>query len=215
MAIKVLPMVTDSPPPDNDEPKADGAAAAADAAPSPDDACPFPPADFYRAGNYQALDSVGYLMRRVLTSLSQRVQQRLEQHGLTHAQWMPLFKAHRGDATTVAELSRFCDTDPGAMTRMVDRLEAKGLMTRERSTLDRRVVHVGLTPEGERVAREIPAVLAQTLNEHLAGFSGDEYETLKQLLRRMLTNGQALQGVSAQDGEPPMPAAPTEAARKR
>ena len=67
---------------------------------------PAAPADFYRAENYTAEASVGYLMRRVLLSLTQHTGRRLEPVGLTHAQWAPLFKLKMGSASTVAELAR-------------------------------------------------------------------------------------------------------------
>ena len=75
--------------------------------------------------------------------------------------------------------------------RLLDRLEAKGFCRRQRSTDDRRVVRVELTPEGEVAAQEVPVVLAQVLNEHLAGFSKTEWSQLKDMLRRMVINGDA------------------------
>jgi DNA-binding MarR family transcriptional regulator len=78
------------------------------------------------------------------------------------------------------------------MTRAMDRLEAKGLVRRERSVEDRRVVLLALTPEGRKVARRVPAVLSDVLNGHLDGFSVAEWEQLQALLRRMVVNGQAL-----------------------
>ncbi len=91
----------------------------------------------------------------------------------------------------MAELARETQSDPGAMTRLLDRLEAKGFCRRQRSTDDRRVVRVELTPEGEVAAQEVPIVLAQVLNEHLAGFSKTEWSQLKDMLRRMVANGDA------------------------
>src|SRR3954468_5070118 len=111
---------------------------------------PKSPAKFYRAEGYSANESVGYLMRRVLMAITQDTDKRLEPHGLTHAQWGPLFKLRNGcGSATVAELAREMQMDPGAMTRLLDRLEAKGLCKRVRSTDDRRVVNLALTQEGE------------------------------------------------------------------
>ena len=53
------------------------------------------------------------------------------------------------------------DIDAGAMTRLIDRLAAKGLVERLRSSIDRRVVTLTLTPAGEAVAAHIPQVLAE------------------------------------------------------
>ena len=150
------------------------------------------PADFYRAADYGAEESVGYLMRRVVTGIAQGVDRRLEPVGLTNAQWMPLLKLHLGHAATVAELARGCQVDTGAMTRMLDRLEAKGLVRRIRSTADRRVVNIELTADGARAARQIPAALCEVQNAHLAGVSRAEWEALKATLLRMLDNSKAM-----------------------
>lgn len=155
-----------------------------------------PPASFYRADSYGAEDSVGYLMRRVVNGIAHGVDRRLEGVGLTNAQWVPLFKLYLKHAATAAELARGCQVDAGAMTRMLDRLEAKGLIRRLRSTDDRRVVNIELTAEGVQAAEQIPAVLCEVQNAHLAGVSRDEWLALKGTLRRMLENSIALQ-----DGE--------------
>ncbi|NUZ07077.1 MarR family winged helix-turn-helix transcriptional regulator [Piscinibacter koreensis] len=159
-------------------------------------ACPLNPADFYAATDYCTEESVGFLMRRVLIAVAAATDARLEPCGLTHAQWGPLFLLRREKASTVAELAREMQTDPGAMTRLLDRLEAKGLCRRERSTDDRRVVRIVLTPEGEAAADKVPVALSSVLNEHLAGFSEAEFQTLKNLLRRMLANAEALKAAA-------------------
>jgi DNA-binding MarR family transcriptional regulator len=104
-----------------------------------------------------------------------------------------MFKLFKGEASTAAELARESHIDAGAMTRMLDRLAAKGLIERARSETDRRVVHLKLTPEGEAAAEQVPHVLAQVNNEYLSGFNKAEWSHMKEFLQRMLTNGQRLQ----------------------
>ena len=149
------------------------------------------PATFYRADGYCAEESVGHLMKRVLGALMQEIDKRLEPEGLTHAQWKPLFMLRKAGGATVAEMARDLQIDPGAMTRMLDRLETKGLCRRARSTDDRRVVNLELTPEGERAADLVPVALAEVQNAYLAGFTRAEWQTLKGLLERMLDNAGA------------------------
>jgi len=153
---------------------------------------PSAPACFYRAAGYSTDESVGYLMKRVIMSITSAADRRLEPKGLTHAQWGPLFMLRRSRASTVAELARELNTDPGAMTRLLDRLECKGLCRRSRSTDDRRVVNIELTPEGEAAADHVPVELSQIMNEHLAGFTKAEWTQLKGFLRRMIENGEAI-----------------------
>lgn len=153
--------------------------------------------EFYRAADYAPEESVGYLMRRVLALVAQEVERQLETSDLTNAQWVPLFKLSMGQASTVAELARQCHLDAGAMTRLLDRLEAKGLCRRVRSVADRRVVNIELTDAGRIAAADIPVVLSRVQNAHLAGFSVQEFETLKGFLHRILGNARVSISTSA------------------
>ncbi len=132
------------------------------------------------------------MMRRIVSHISREVDHELEPLGLTNAQWVPLLKLHLGCGSTAAELARESDLDAGSMTRLLDRLEAKQLCRRVRSLDDRRVVHIELTAAGAATAEQIPAVLSRVQNTHLAGFSFEEWQTLKGLLRRVLTTAQTL-----------------------
>jgi DNA-binding MarR family transcriptional regulator len=156
------------------------------------------PAEFYAPDAYRADDSVGYLMKRVMASIMQQADKRLEPHGLTSAQWGPLLRIQKsGGRATVAELSRWLVMDAGAMTRLLDRLEKKGLCKRVRSTEDRRVVQVELTPDGEAAIAGAPQVLCDIMNAHLAGFSKSEWIALKSYLRRMVETGEAMRDADA------------------
>jgi DNA-binding MarR family transcriptional regulator len=148
--------------------------------------------DYYRPESYCAEESVGYLMRRVINAMSQAVDVQLyKPDSPTYPQWLPLHKLHMGKAQTVAELARECMLDAGSMTRLLDRLEAKGLCRRVRSVTDRRVVNIELTDEGRSAARQVPEVLCKVQNAYLTGFDPAEWEQLKAYLRRILDNTQA------------------------
>ena len=150
-------------------------------------------ASFYTPAQYRPDDSIAYLMKRLIGSFAAEVERQLDPRGLTNAQWVPLYKLYLGHGSTAAELARECQLDAGAMTRMLDRLEAKGLVRRARSSEDRRVVNLELTDEGRDAAGRIPEVLCQVLNAHLRGFSRDEWLQLKGMLGRMLDNAAVLQ----------------------
>lgn len=150
------------------------------------------PVQIYEAGSYCAEESVGYLMKRVLLSIAQQADKRLGEVDLTMAQWAPLMRMRQMGQVPVAELARWVNSDAGAMTRLLDRLEKKGLCKRVRSLEDRRVVLMELTPEGLAAIEHVPAVLAEVMNLHLAGFSKTEWQALKVYLGRMVDNGEAL-----------------------
>jgi DNA-binding MarR family transcriptional regulator len=148
---------------------------------------------FYDPDNYQPNESVGYMMRRILNMVTVEVDRELEPSDLTSAQWVPLLKLHMGSGSTVAELARGCQQDAGSMTRLLDRLETKGLVRRVRSNDDRRVVNLELTDGGRAAAKKIPAVLCGVLNAHMRGFTTEEWQLLKGMLRRILDNALAIQ----------------------
>lgn len=150
------------------------------------------PAVFYRPSTYPGDDSVGYLMKQVLLSIVSQADKRLAAHGLTNAQWAPLMRLRVTGDSTVAEMARWLHMDAGATTRLIDRLEKKGLCQRTRSTDDRRVVRVEITAEGLAATAQAPAVLSDIMNVHLAGFTETEWTQLVALLQRMRDNGEAL-----------------------
>lgn len=145
----------------------------------------------YRGDRYRIEDSVGYLMKLALSALRRRLDRQMAGHDLTGVQMLPLLLIGRGVCGTAAELARLNDIDAGATTRMLDRLEAKGLLKRARSAHDRRVVQIELTAAGRAIAERIPYALADTLNEALRDFSAAEVEALRGMLRRIVANTEA------------------------
>jgi len=144
--------------------------------------------DFYRGDEFPILQSVGYLLKQLRNTLDRVVDEEMTEHDLTGVQWGPLLMLQYGLGTTAADLARIGCVDTGAMTRMLDRLEAKGLVRRTPCPRDRRVTQLELTEEGRRLCREIPFGLARVSNGLLRGFTPEEFETLKNFLRRMLAN---------------------------
>lgn len=131
----------------------------------------------------------GRLLKLVFSSLVRSIDARMLPLELTAMQWEPLILLSLGRADTVAALARECHMDCGAMTRMLDRLEAKELVKRQRSESDRRVVHLALTDKGREAAAAIPPMVREELTRYLKDFSEDETRLLISMLQRMLDNG--------------------------
>ena len=147
----------------------------------------------YDGSCYDVTDSVGYQIVNLVGLMRREVEGRMVEHGLTDAQWKPLMMLETGRATTAFELAREMAADAGAVTRVLDRLEAKGLVERVRSETDRRVVHLRLTAAGREAASKVPHVLASVNNDFLRGFSEADWKQLRKLIERMTNNGCALQ----------------------
>ena len=106
---------------------------------------------FYKAESYRVESSVGYLVNKLAQTLGRELDRRMIDLGLTDAQWKPLLLLQQDACSTAADISRISCHDNGAVTRLLDRLQNKGLVQRLRSAEDRRVVNLALTEEGERI----------------------------------------------------------------
>ena len=100
------------------------------------------PCSLYDGRNYDLGDSVAHQLFSVMLQMRREVDRRMVQHDLTDAQWKPLWMLKLGRAGNAIELAREMGIDAGAVTRMLDRLETKGLIERVRSEADRRVVRL-------------------------------------------------------------------------
>jgi DNA-binding MarR family transcriptional regulator len=99
-----------------------------------------------------------------------------------------------GSVGTSADLCRLLHYDAGSMTRLVDRLEEKGLIRRERSRDDRRVVSLRVTSAGRALLPRLQDSAASVVQRMLTGFTALEVNHLRSFLGRMIENGQQGQG---------------------
>lgn len=77
------------------------------------------------------------------------------------------------------------------MSRLLDRLEAKGIVQRVRDDLDRHQVNVELTPKGSVLYPQILEIITRVYGQFLHGFSPAEAAQLQVLLQRLLDNRSA------------------------
>lgn len=133
--------------------------------------------------------SVGHLMGRARASMLSSLDAELAPFGLSGMQFAVLKHLSEGTARTAADLCRLMFHDTGAMTRILDRLEQKGLMRRERCREDRRVVFLRVAANGRALLPRLMVLATRVIDAHLAGFSAAEIEALKTYLGRMIENG--------------------------
>lgn len=142
----------------------------------------------YRAETYRVEDSVGFMIIRLRSALFATVDRQVAPWGVSSAQAAILIYIAHGRGNRAADIARDYNYDTGSMTRMIDRLVAKGLLKRARNEDDRRSVRLELTAKARKLTEKLPAVAARSLNRLLRGFSRSELDELKGLLGRMLTN---------------------------
>jgi DNA-binding MarR family transcriptional regulator len=130
--------------------------------------------------------SPGRMLRRINKLLMTRIEARFTDAELGFVEWMALKLVHDGVATNAGELARDIGINTGATTRLIDGLEANGLIERDRSCADRRVVRLRLTRAGTAKQREKIPLMVASWNELLAGFEQAEANRLIALLGKLL-----------------------------
>ena len=156
--------------------------------------------DIYDNASFQPGRHIGALVSRVkvemLAALDRELAQdkRLGALEMSAAQYIIVanLAAGPGEPKSAAELCKVISYDAGAMTRMLDRLEAKGLIRRTRSSQDRRLMNLELTEEGRAAYPRMREISMAIANRFLRGFTKAEARQLEGFLNRMLENAQGM-----------------------
>lgn len=147
---------------------------------------PRPP--LYTVDNYRQEESLGFLLHQAKLRLTQALDEKIGDLDITTAQWAVLKQIALRSGETATALCKCSGCDTGSMTRMLDRLEEKDLIRRERSTTDRRVVLLHVTDTGQALLPHIVPRVVEVLNQALADFTPDEHELARRLLSRIVAN---------------------------
>ena len=133
--------------------------------------------------------SLGMLFRHLRHGMRARLEHELEiaGHDLTFSQFVTLKKLADGIAS-VTDLARAAELNPGAMTRLLDRLEAKGLVSRVADPGDRRALHIHLTEAGIAIWSDIAQCGQRVHDRALAGMNDADRDQLLRLLERVRAN---------------------------
>ena len=142
----------------------------------------------YAIETFRPSQGIGAYIGRARRTIVEAIDQELAPLGMSHAQWIVVLLLGDGAAATAAELCKILIYNPGAMTRLLDRLARKGVLRRVRTRDDRRTVRLELTAEGRKLYPRILEALVQVFNRLLHGFSRSEVRRLQQLLKRMVAN---------------------------
>jgi len=136
--------------------------------------------------------SIGFLMGVVYRKITTLLMHRLKDYDITPDQWVVLYRIQEREGMIQKEIAEKSGKDKPAVTRILDALESKGLITREPGKQDRRSFLVYATEKGRSLIRETKPIERQTIREAAAGIGGSDHELLLALLRRINENVDAL-----------------------
>jgi len=141
-----------------------------------------------KAAHYVLDESLGFLVHRADLALTRTLLARFGRRGVTVEQWTVLSRLSEGDGITQRELARLNGQDPTTLTRILQKMERKGLVQRGEDREDGRAYRVILTGKGRRLQAELAPLALEGVPEATAGMSPDELQELARLLRLVFEN---------------------------
>jgi DNA-binding MarR family transcriptional regulator len=139
-------------------------------------------------------DQVLISMRQIIRSIDLHSKRLVKQFGLTGPQLVILQEVSRNDLTTASELARASSLSQATVTGILDRLENRGLVCRQRSQNDRRRIHVTITSSGEGLLDSAPPLMQESFTKRFESLQEWEQHMILSSLKRIvsLTNARQI-----------------------
>ena len=135
------------------------------------------------AREISALEShLGYWMRSISNHVSHAFSRKLESHGVTVAEWVVMRKLWNVEQTPPSTLAAQLGLTRGAISKLIERLVSKELVSRSSDEVDRRYQSITLSESGRRLVPQ----LAELADQNDAAFFGHLDETQRQALLALL-----------------------------
>jgi MarR family transcriptional regulator, 2-MHQ and catechol-resistance regulon repressor len=143
------------------------------------------PADAERGAREEEALRLWIALARSYQTMTRLVSSRVVAHGLTLPQFGILEALHLLGPLSLGELAEKLLVTGGNITYVMDRLEEQGLVYRQRSDLDRRVIEARLTDEGSALIEHVYPDHADHVRELMSHLDPDEQRNLRDLLKRL------------------------------
>ncbi|MBD2461619.1 MarR family transcriptional regulator [Oscillatoria sp. FACHB-1407] len=131
---------------------------------------------------------LGYRIKLLSQLFARRFQERLEPFGLTPFHWVVLCCLWEENGLPTSSIGDRLQQVGGTLTGVLDRMEERGLIRRERDRQDRRIWRIWLTPAGEQLKRVLPPIALEIRESALQGISESDRQLMSQLVDRLIAN---------------------------
>ena len=128
---------------------------------------------------------LGYWLRRVSNHVSAAFAHGLQARQISVAEWVALRHLYGQASLTPGELAQLLGMTRGAVSKVLDKLEDKGLVTGQTKPEDHRSQLLSLTPEGKRLIPALVEIADCNDRKYFGCLSTGEQATLKQLLQKL------------------------------
>jgi DNA-binding MarR family transcriptional regulator len=131
---------------------------------------------------------VGYRIKLLGQLLGRKFQERLEPFGLTPFHWVVLCCLWEEDGLATCSIGEKLQQVGGTLTGVLDRMEERKLIYRERDVRDRRIWRIWLTDAGKQLQTVLPPIAMEIREQAMQGFSPEDRQLFSQLLDQAVTN---------------------------
>jgi MarR family transcriptional regulator, lower aerobic nicotinate degradation pathway regulator len=129
--------------------------------------------------------SSGFLLARLGFAFKGRAIERIEQEGFEGHHYSVLAMLGEGSRETQGTIAEALDVDPSRLVAVLDGLEERELIVRQRDPQDRRRHVVSITPAGRRQLQRLRSIAKELEGEFFAAFSPEERATFHELLGKL------------------------------
>ncbi len=125
-------------------------------------------------------------LRRIIRAVDLHSRQLAALHKITSPQLVCLLAIEEHEPLTVSAIAKDIHLSPSTLIGILDRLESKGLLRRNRDLKDRRLVNVSLTEPGRELIQRAPSPLQDTLADAMNSLPEPEQATITESLERIV-----------------------------
>jgi DNA-binding MarR family transcriptional regulator len=144
--------------------------------------------------------SLGFLIHDVARLLRRNFNRGVQALGLTQTQWRAIAQLSRNEGINQVTLADILEIQPISLVRLLDRMQASGLIERRPDPRDRRAMRLYLTPAAEPILATLRKQAAETHRQALGAMPEEGHEQLIEALRTLKCNllaEETAQGASA------------------
>src|ERR1700761_3480424 len=155
------------------------------------------------ASHAQVQAELGLLVSRLGRVWRRKADQALSAHGLSEAMSTPLLiLARGGKRVRQGELANAMGIEGPSLVRLIDLLQAEGLVERHEGPTDRRAKMLHVTALGEAKVAEINRVLKRVRADLMRGISSDDLITTFTVLRQIEQTADAMEAREREEAQP-------------
>jgi DNA-binding MarR family transcriptional regulator len=129
---------------------------------------------------------IGFWLRFASNHVSFEFRRKLLSTGVTVAEWVVLREMYGRSSMSPSQLADLTGMTRGAASKLVDRLHARNLITREDRSDDRRFQDIALTPEARELVPALASIADQNDHECFAPLSERERANLTRTLKKLV-----------------------------